>query len=196
MDGMHAMNDDLRMRLQSSRREERAARAHARRMSRELALSRRLLAFAYGTETPARTAQRPPEPTSTPQVRAAVIQAGALFVLDSCRSNGTHVVVAGWAFPPVEGWNSMLAVVTLLFRHGESVYIAAAGRVARADVAAHFSSQPREASGGACGLASCGFAAEIANDSLPADVDLEVILRLEAEGRYFEQPTGVRLRLE
>ena len=194
-DAAPGMIADLRLRLHGSQVQELAARAEARRFAREAAVTRRLLAFCYGADARVQNRSRQPLTSQIPRVRAARLTGGALFGLDSCQHHGTYVAVAGWAFQPVPGWNGLAATVTVLFRHDRTTYAATAGRVFRADVAAHFATAPDEVTGGARSLANAGFACEVSADSLPGGVDLEVVLRLECEGLVCEQPTDRHVRL-
>ena len=193
-DAAQATVADLRLRLRGSQGQEQAARAEARRFAREGALMRRLLAFSHGGEVPARP-RRQVAAGPVPSVRAVCLTTGAIFTLDACQRDGPLVRVSGWAFHPAQTWNGLTATVTVLFRQGLATHAAGTGRLFRPDVATHFATQPDEASGGARGLAYAGFASEIAADSLPQNVELDVVLRLECEGAVCEQPTGRRLRL-
>ena len=181
-----AITADLRQRLRGSEVQRAATRSEARRLSRELALTRRLLRFSLGGSQPAAPA--------TPR-RAVKLTEPVLFHLDACRRAGTHTVISGWAFRPVPGWDARAAMVTLLFRAGVDAYAAAASHSPRPDVAAYLATRKDQAAGGARGLDGAGFSCEIVNDSLPAGVDLEIVLRLECAGLTCEQPTGRRLRL-
>ncbi len=182
-----AMIADLRLRLQGRDQQERAIRAEARRLAHELAVARRLLGFAYGVAAPARAAaDRPPAVGGIPRVRAVPLRIGALFTLDSWHGTGSCVLMTGWAFVPTPAWNGLTASVTVLFQHEHETFAAAA---------AHFAAQPAEAAGGARGLASAGFTCEVAEDSLPRGVALEIVLRLECAGIVCEQPTDRSLRL-
>lgn len=197
--GAHAAEDpaimaDLRLRLQGSLKQEAATRAEARQLARELALTRRLLRFAASQAVPLPT--RPPEAGATGLGQRAVrLTTEGRFHLEAYDRQDTQTVISGWAFRPVPAWDARRGSVTLLLRHGATVYAAAAGRVPRPDVAAHFAAQPAEESGGASGLEAAGFACGILHDSLPAGVDWEVVLRLEGPGPGCDLPTGRRLRL-
>ena len=118
-----------------------------------------------------------------------------VYHLDACEDQGTFTAISGWAFHPAPSWNSRDTTVTILFRHGTSIYYVAAGCVPRPDVAAHYALQVPQSYGGARGLDSAGFACEILHDSLPANVDWEIALRLECAGKVCVQPTSHRLRL-
>ena len=190
-EGDPAVLADLRLRLRSSQAQERAARAEARRLARELALARRLLKFSFDGPPPVRVV----EAAQIGRASAGLLTARMVYHLDTCENLGTHTAISGWAFCPVDGWDARAATVTLRLHHGDTTYVASAGFVPRPDIAAHYAAQPPEASGGARGLEGAGFACEILNASLPAAVDLKVILRLEGEGRACEQFTGHRLRL-
>ncbi len=194
-----AIMSDLRRRLQGSQEQEAAARAEARVLARELALARRLLRFADGQSAPGHARPpSPPRPTPTPEIprlRAARLTDRVIFHLDACEDRGAFTAISGWAFRPAPEWNGRATTVTLLFRDGATVYVAAAARVPRPDVAAHYAAQPVNIAGGASGLDGAGFACEILHDSLPAGVDLDIGLRLECAGLACEQPTGTRLRL-
>ncbi len=183
---------DLRLRLRSSQAQELAARGEARRLARELALARRLLRFSFdGPLPPVRVVE---EKTSAREP-ARLLTGTMIYHLDACEKRGDHAAVSGWAFCPVDGWDATLAVATLRLHHGETTYTVPTVQVPRRDVAALYATQPSETCGGARGLEGAGFACEIPNDSLPAGIDLKVILRLECEGRACEQFTGQRLRL-
>ena len=198
--GLGAGAADLRQRLDGKEAQLLAARAGVRRLARELAVARRLLKFAGGSPLPARP--RPPSPTlplplqtdTVPRRRAALLTDTVIYHLDSCQNLGAYTSVSGWAFRPAPGWDARATAVTLHFRHGATVYAAAASRVPRPDVAAYFAAQGDGISGGASGLDGVGFTCEILHDSLPAGVDLEIALRLECAGMACEQPTGTPLR--
>ena len=186
-----AVISDLRLRLHGSQAQELAARAEARRLARELALTRRLLKFAFDGPPPVRAVGAIP----VERAPALLLTVPLIYHLDACENRGDHVAISGWAFCPVEGWDARAALVTLRLHHGDTTHIAFAGSVPRPDVAAHYATQPSGAAGGARGLEGAGFACEIITGSLPAGVDLKVILRLECEGRACEQFTGQRLHL-
>ncbi len=190
-DANAAVLEDLRTRLQSSRTQELAARAEARRVARELALVLRLLKFSVEGPPPPRIV----EAAEIGRLSATLLTSRMTYHLDACENHGTHTTVSGWAFCPVEGWDARIATVTVLLRHGDTAYVAAAGCVHRPDVAAHYATQPAEDGGGARGLEGSGFACEILNDSLPAGIEMKLGLRLECEGMACEQSTGQRLRL-
>ena len=185
-----AVNADLRLRFQGKEAQLLAARAEARRLARELALTRRLLKFSLAGSP---TVRRLVSPQAAPR-RAALLTAPARFHLDACERQGRHTVISGWAFRPVPAWDAHAATVTLLFRHGETAYAAATGHVPRPDVAAHFAAQAPEESGGAGGLEDAGFCCELVNASLPEGVEWDFVLRLECAGVACEQATGQRLR--
>ena len=182
---------DLRLRLHGSQTQERAARAEARRLARELSLARRLLKFAFDGPPPVRMV----EAARIEGSPASLLTARMIYHLDTCEDRGTHTAISGWAFCPFAGWDARATAVTLRLHHGDTTYVAFTAFVPRPDIAVHYAAQPPEASGGALGLEGAGFACEILNDSLPAGIDLKVILRLECEGRACEQFTGQRLRL-
>ncbi len=182
---------DLRLRLQGSLAQESAARAEARRLARELALARRLLKFFSDGPPPARA----PVAVEIRPAPARLLTGRMVYHLDMCENHGTHTAVSGWAFCPAHGWDMRAATIKVLLRHGDTAYEAVGGCVPRPDVAAFYATQPVEASGGARGLEGAGFACEILNDSLPADLDLQVVLRLDCESLACEQFTGQRLRL-
>ncbi len=182
---------DLRLRLQGSLAQEAAARAEARRLARELALARRLLKFSFDGPPPVRVV----EAAEIRRSPAGLLTDRMIYHLDVCEDRGTHTAVSGWAFCPANGWDMRAATIQVLLRHGDTAYLAVGGCVPRPDVAAFYATQPVEASGGARGLEGAGFACEILNDSLPAGLDLQVVLRLECEGLACEQFTGQRLRL-
>ena len=179
---------DLRLRLQGSQEQLLATRREARRLARELAIARRLLKFTSGNPPPPRV--RPPlvaaPPVSAeaeiPRQRATLLTEPVIYHLDACESRGRSTTISGWAFRPAPEWDARATTVTLLFRHGATVYYATAGRVPRVDVAAHFAAQPVSLFGGARGLDSTGFTCEVRHDSLPAGMDLEIVLRLEMRG--------------
>ena len=187
-----AVMDDLRQRLQGGRAELLAARATARLLARELALTRRLLRAACGgASTP-----RPRQAAALAVTQRAVrLTEATCFHLDTCERQGAHTVFSGWAFRPVPTWDARLATVTLLLRNGAAAYAVPASQVPRPDVAAYFAAQGAEAAGGAAGLDAAGFRCDLVNDSLPAGLDLEIVLRLVCAGVACEQPTGRRLRL-
>ena len=182
---------DLRLRLHGSQTQELAARAEAHRLARELALTRRLLKFSFDGPRPVRTV----EAARIERSPALLLTARMIYHLDACENRGDHVAISGWAFCPVNGWDARATTVTLRLHQGDTTYVALAGVVPRPDVAAHYATQPPAACGGARGLEGAGFACEILGDSLPAGIDLKVILCLECEGRSCEQFTGQRLRL-
>ena len=186
------LTDDLRQRLQGSRAELLAARATARLLARELGLTRRLLRAAHGnTSTP-----RARKAAAVPAIQRAVrLTEETCFHLDTCERQGAHTVFSGWAFRPVPAWDARSATVTILLRNGAAAYAVTASQVLRPDVAAHFAARGAEASGGAEGLDKAGFRCDLVNDSLPAGLDLEIVLRLECAGIACEQATGRRLRL-
>lgn len=185
-----ALVEDLRLRLQGARAQENAARAEARLLVRELALARRLLQFFLGGP--------PPAPVTTAAaiqpIPAVLLTSVMRFHLDACEQTGGYTAICGWAFCPVEVWDGHAATVAVLLRHGATAYAATTGRVPRADVAVYFAAQTAEA-GGARGLDGTGFACKIQNASLPVDVDLEIVLRLECAGMACERSTGQKLRL-
>lgn len=194
---------DLRLRLQGSQEQEAAARAEARRLARELAVAHRLLKFAGDGNLPMPPERvrpaAPPRPAEkvapvNPRVRAVRLTEKVTYHLDTCETRGEYTAISGWAFRPAEGWDGRATTVTLLFRDGATVYAAPACRVARGDVAAFYAAQEAGLTGGAVGLDGAGFACEVWHDSLPAGVDLEIVLRLECAGRACEQPTGTPLR--
>ncbi len=203
-----AILSDLKRRLQGSREQEAAARAEARALARELAVARRLLRFASANAAtatahppspapPVLAAEETPPPVppaETPRRRAEPLTAPVIYHLDACENRGEYTAITGWAFRPAPGWDARATTVTLLFRDGATVHAAAAVRVPRPDVAAHFAAQPTDLTGGATGLDGVGFACEILHDSLPAGVELEIALRLDGAGRACEQPTGTTLR--
>ncbi len=185
-----ALIEDLRLRLRGAQTQETAVRAEARRLGRELAVARRLLRFFFDGPPPARL----PATAKIRPVPAAPLTGEVRFHLDACRPLGGHTAITGWAFCPVAAWDGHAATVVLVFRQADTAYAVATGRMPRPDVAAHFAAQPA-AAGGACGLEGVGFGCEVLNDSLPAGVDLEIVLRLECAGLLREQPTGQTLRL-
>ena len=186
------MTDDLRQRLQGSQAEQLAARATARLLARELALSRRLLRVADGNATIPRSSKAAVLPVIQ---RAVCLTEEIRFHLDTCERQGEHTVFSGWAFRPAPTWDARSASVTILLRSEVAAYAVAAREVPRPDVAAYFAAQGTEAAGGAEGLEAAGFRCDLVNDSLPAGLDLEIVLRLECAGTACEQPTGRRLRL-
>ena len=186
-----ALVEDLKGRLQGAQSQEIAARAEARRLMRELSVARRLLRFFVNGPPPARSATA----AGMSPVSATLLTGDVRFHLDACQQHGAHTAITGWAFCPVAAWDGHLAEIVLIFRHGSKAYFVPTGWMPRPDIAAHFALQPTEAAGGARGLDGAGFACEILNDSLPAGVDLEIVLRLECEGLACERSTGQRLRL-
>ncbi len=183
------LTGDLKLRLQGALAQERAARAEARRLARELTLARRLLQFFFDGPPPERAVVA----TDIRPATARLLTAETRFHLDACRTQGMSTAITGWAFRPVAAWDGRTAKIELMLRHGATAYAAATGRFPRPDVATYFAAQPA-AAGGARGLDGTGFACEILNDSLPAGVDLEIVLRLECAGLTCEQPTGQTLR--
>lgn len=188
-----AASDDLRLRLHGSRAEAHAARQEARRLARELALTRRLLKFAVDLSPPL-----PPPPRRSAvamPVRATLLTARMIYHLDSCQSRGGQMEIVGWAFCPVPEWDGAATAAILLFKTDAAIFQAVAAQVPRPDVAAHYAGQPAEATGRARGLERVGFRCEVWHDSLPANVDLELALRLECAGRVCEHALGTRLRI-
>ena len=181
---------DLRLRLQGSQTQETAARAEARRLAHELALARRLLKFSFDGPAPVRTAAA----ADGRRLSTALLTGKMVYHLDVCERRGTHTVIAGWAFCPLAGWDARFATVTLILRHDDIAYMTGGGSVPRPDIAAHYAAQPAGASGGARGLEGAGFSCEILHDSLPADTEWKVVLRLDCDGLACEQFTGRRLR--
>ncbi len=183
----------LLLRLQGREAEARAARAEARRLARELALVRRLLKFSGGGRV---SAPLPPRAdAAVVPMKAALLTERIVYHLDACEDRGTHTAISGWAFRPDADWDARDTVVTLRFRHGDTVYQAVARPVPRPDVAAYYAAQPADLTGGATGLEGVGFVCEVLHDSLPAGVDFKVGLRLERGGQACEQPTGTLLRV-
>ena len=192
--------DDLSLQLRASQAQERAFRAEARRLARELALTRRLLRFSGDNPPPAHPRQPPvavPAGTATGATRrrATLLTEPVIYHFDACQNRGTYTAIAGWAFRPAPGWDARATTVTLLFRHGLAVFQATATRMPRPDVAAHFAAQGAGLTGGATGLDGVGFGCEILHESLPADAAMEITLRLECAGMACEQSTGTLLRL-
>lgn len=189
---------DLQLKLRGSEAQELANRAEARRLGRELSLAHRLLKFSFGDPPPdlrPRPALVTGGSTKFPGLRAALTKGKVLFHIDACERQGTSLAVCGWAFRRVSAWDARETTVTLLFRHGPTVYSLPTRRILRPDVAAHFADQPNGVSGGARGLERAGFVGEVPCDSWSAPDGLEMVLRLEHAGRACEQPTGLRVWL-
>jgi hypothetical protein len=181
---------DLQLQLQASQERERAARAEARRLAREMILARRLLKLSF--EKTALTFDRE---GAAPRLPAALLEKPVYYDIDSCRDEGTHMTISGWAFRPDPAWDSRETTVTVLFHGGATTYYAASVRVLRWDVAAYYAAEGFAAFGGARGLEGAGFACKVLRESLPAAVDLRIALRLECGGMACEQFTESRLRL-
>ena len=182
--------DDWRQRLLSSQEQQVAGRAALRVVTREMAIMRRLFRFSFDGAAPA----RPAAPGVIPRRSAARITQELIYHVDVCENRGDHTLVAGWAFHPAPSWNARDATVAVLLRDGSATYYAAAGKLPRPDVAAHYAAHPAQVSGGAHGLEGVGFACEIVQDSLPADRDWQIVLRLECGTMICEGPTDQFLR--
>ena len=179
---------ELRERLWAARTQETAARAAADRLARELALTRRLLKFYLGAPL------LPTASVPTADPATVLLSEELVYHLDACEERGTHTALSGWAFRPAPGWDARATRVTLLLRHGDTVYATACEAVRRPDVAAFYAGQPPGAGGGATGLDGVGFACEIRHDALPEGTEWKIILRLECAGQACEQFTGKFLR--
>lgn len=185
-----AVVDDLRLRLGGAQSGERAARGEVRRLARELAVARRLLNFYVGTLPPASAATPPP----AIETGTVLLSEELVYHLDTREDLGTHTTISGWAFRPAPGWDARATRVTLLLRHGDTVYATVCDAVRRPDVAAFYAGQPPGANGGATGLDGVGFACEIRRDALPVGTEWKITLRLECAGQACEQFTGEFLR--
>ena len=89
-----------------------------------------------------------------------------IYHLDVCESHGTHTVVSGWAFCPVDGWDARLTVARVLRATATTVYMATGGCVPRPDIAAHYAGQLRVARG--AGSRARGSRAKSSTIPLPA----------------------------
>jgi hypothetical protein len=183
---------ELRLQLRASQDQARAARAEARRLAREMVLTRRLLTFSFRESALALALAKE---EAVPRSSAALLEQPLCYHIDSCQNEGNYTTISGWAFRPHPGWDSQQTTVTLLFHGGATTYYAATIRVARPDIATHYAARGGLASGGACGLEGAGFACKVLHESLPAGLDLDVALRLECAGMACEQSTASRLRL-
>ena len=182
--------DDWRQRLLGSQEQLLAARATLRVLTREMAIMRRLFRFSFDGAAPA----RPTGAGIIPRRSAARMSEEMVYHMDVCENRGDHTLVAGWAFHPAPHWNARDATVTVLLRDGATTYYAAAGKLLRPDVAAHYAAHSAQVSGGAHGLEGVGFACEILQDSLPADRNWQIALRLECGTMICEGSTEQYLR--